>query len=630
MAILTSDVEKYVSSLAPVATQQHTDLYFNVTRMPKLDLHHDEFPLVPELPVFVPTAYPFPTASLASQTVKSDPSGKVNYVHISKKADMKAFVLAIMSEDEAPKEINYAIDENPREWLMFQISKSGLWFDYINIMATLVEHHAGDAILTYFKRLSEDANIEIEEGAEGKFFQLERYAKSFMRLALDNASMLAPTTTTLKGKPEKPNEVYRTFMPALAWLDTNGYIDAASTRLDIADSQSLPYGELDAPDWEDRMSGEIEPFEKMIVPNSDIELDELTPDDLDIMAKCNWSKDQLEEFYQAQGMFDNGDGPEDEWFEHDIAIPMWMQIQIDNQVSDEIAELREEAFPYIQAIRQHLKNLIRYFMHPKRDQWFKDMVIKDTLTFADREKWADMMAHDRINAKVKGKTQSDISELVEWFESAANNGANILDLAVIIMSVEDLIDTDYFKSIRIDGITLADFIEENEDVVIDAMADGGLAIKSTDRDLIDLFSETTLTQLIARQSVPDSEKAALTPEFMSGQLNAIIEGASIEASKSIGYEEFRSRKSTAGNLAFHAKFSGENYKEAMIAFWQVFKKKEKKRDVIVSVLVNGKGLQLSSNRIIDWRIAKMKLEADEIDHGQVDKLTTMLKEHGMI
>jgi len=184
------------------------------------------------------------------------------------------------------------------------------------------------------------------------------------------------------------------------------------------------------------------------------------------------------------------------------------------------------------------------------------------------------------------------------------------------------------KHIRLGSRTLYDFIEDNEDELLENMTNpSGVSEISPSYEYIDNFCEETI-RLYAETGDADMVKARSNvsarmnhPFFIEGYIRAatVLRNVTREKLVSAGHENFRQKVSSEGNQAFHrARREGKTQKEAMREFWNVVNSPRKVLPRITTI--RSTGLVLDTGREISFGIAVLKVQHNELDLPESERL----------
>ncbi len=430
---------------------------------------------------------------------------------------------------------------------------------------------------------------------------------------------------------ERPADIYRRWMKPLRFIHQYNY-GVGSIIHDLQMEQTMPYGELDSPHWVDGYTGEVDPdamLEKINFPASE--------------------SDEESIFYSEA--FDEEDEFTIEQFEErEFEKPVWMQAQEDMQVSPSYFDLVNEIKLERKALRERINGSLaerrelavkRIAMEAHRKgiapvlvllNAAREIVENKVLSILGQEVYAKC---NRAVWEERKQIFSDAREVVRkspeakgylhGLQQMADRNESPVDIAVLFLSMQHglCFEEGDSRLVRLMGKgTLYEFIEDNEDELLENMNNpAGITEVSPSREYIDQYCEETL-QLYAATGNADLSKSRFNhPYFIEGYIRAatVLRNVTKEKLVSAGHENFRQRISPAGNRAYHqARLEGKEMKEAMRAFWRVVHQPERVRPRITAV--RGTGLVLDSGRAISFGIAVLKVQHNELELTQDDRV----------
>ena len=141
---------------------------------------------------------------------------------------------------------------------------------------------------------------------------------------------------------------------------------------------------------------------------------------------------------------------------------------------------------------------------------------------------------------------------------------------------------------------------------------------------IELFSAQTVDGLVEAQKDPTGKDITRTPAYLKAYYTAVINSKDLvvngrNVAVEAGWDAWREEKSPDGNKAYKAELkNGKPPKEAMKAFWSVVNGGQVRAaqvDRVVTIAGDRSGLVLQSGRRVNWRVALMKLQANELEWG---------------
>ncbi len=430
---------------------------------------------------------------------------------------------------------------------------------------------------------------------------------------------------------DRPADIYRRWMKPLRFIQQYNF-GVGSIIRDIQLEQTMPYGELDSPEWIDPYTGEVDPdamLERVNFQTSEgLEEEESLP----FMEAFNEDDEFTLEQYE----------------ERENEKPVWMQIQDDMKVSpvyyDLVNELRND--------RDLLREFINKALSGRREVAVKriadEAITKKLGSLTDINKVSrDLVENRQLTALGQKVFQactrtiwnerktifSDAREAVRESEEAkaflaelqhlADRNESPVDIAVLFLSMQHglcFTESDS-KQIRLGNRTLFDFIEENEDELLENMTNpSGVSEISPSYEYIDNFCEETI-RLYAETGDVDMAKAKSSvsarmnhPFFIEGYIRAatVLRNVTREKLVSAGHENFRQKISPEGNAAYHdACREGKTHKDAMREFWKVVNSPRKVLPRITTI--RSTGLVLDTGREISFGIAVLKVQHNELD-----------------
>lgn len=437
---------------------------------------------------------------------------------------------------------------------------------------------------------------------------------------------------------DRPADIYRRWMKPLRFIHQYCY-GAGSIIRDIQLEQTMPYGELDSPDWVDPYTGEVDPdamLERVNFQTSEGSEDE---ESLSFMEAFNEEDEFTLEQYE----------------ERENEKPVWMQIQDDMKVSpvyyDLVNELRND--------RDLLRERINKALSDRRREAVKritdEAITKKHGSLTDVQKASRDIVENRqltplgqkvfqacaktiwkerktifSDARATVRNSEEASGYLAELQRLADRNESPVDIAVLFLSMQHglcFTESDS-KQIRLGTRTLYDFIEDNEDELLENMTNpSGVSEISPSYEYIDNFCEETI-RLYAETGDADMAKARSSvsarmnhPFFIEGYIRAatVLRNVTRERLVSAGHESFRQKVSPEGNVAFHkARREGKKHKDAMREFWRVVNSPNKVLPRIATI--RSTSLVLDTGREISFGIAVLKVQHNELDLPESERV----------
>jgi hypothetical protein len=431
---------------------------------------------------------------------------------------------------------------------------------------------------------------------------------------------------------DRPADMYRRWMKPLRFIHQYHYGVGTIIR-DLELEQTMPYGELDSPHWVDGYTGEVDPdamLEKVNFPTSE--------------------SDEESVFYSEA--FDEEDEFTIEHYEErEYEKPVWMQVQEDMQVTSSYFDLANEFKIERQLLRERINQALterrevavkHIAMEAHRKQLGPPLVLLGAAREIIENRVLSTLAQQvyaKCNKVVWEERKAIFSEAREavrrspeakaylhCLQQMAERDESPVDLAVLFLSMQHGLCFEEYDSrdVRLlKGGTLYEFIEDNEEELLENMNNpAGVSEIAPSREYIDQYCEETL-QLYAETGEADLAKSRFNhPFFIEGYIRAatVLRNVTKEKLVSAGHENFRQRISPEGNRAFHqARLEGKDMKAAMRTFWQVANRPVPKPLPRITA-VRDTGLVLDTGRAISFGIAVLKVQHNEIELSQEDKV----------
>lgn len=456
---------------------------------------------------------------------------------------------------------------------------------------------------------------------------LDEIAKATLKTArtalAKSVQLMATEKDPTKLKGNRPADIYRAFAQPLRFLRQQEYLAAGTLLRDIMELQTLPYAELDNPDWIDGYTGEPDPeYDEewgCPIPNQIVDLP--TPED-DRLAVLGYSEADIRAFHKAQEGYNVvQDDDQDPFFDSlpDDRTPLWLEMQSDLAPTDHLERLQEDMQPYVTRCQDTIRELRAYYEQttPKKKGY-----------------WTKVMEGVRASFT----ESAEAKDFLEALQEQAEQGAAEQDLAVIFLGLQHGYGFDEYDAAQIklenhhrifskghaisEGGTLYAWLQEFGDELLETLHDGSTRLTLTDSKKIDAFSRETLAKLIAKE-IYNPQDVTTHPAFLEGYYRAAFDAKDLRVVKSdgvhnvaveAGWENFRQVVSGAGNRAFHrARNDGMSLKDAMREFWKIKNLEDKRKAEAGIKKVTPSGLVLSNARKVDWKIAALKFKNHELD-----------------
>jgi hypothetical protein len=450
----------------------------------------------------------------------------------------------------------------------------------------------------------------------------------------------------------RPATIYRRWTKPLRFLASCGFRQAKELVADISLEQTLPLAELDSPDWVDAYTGEIDPdAEKSFVTIK--ARSEFPTSKSPVAEDLGWDEDTIQAFAAAQEGFSEGDAVEEIFtgeFGQEYKEPVFMAMQHDFQSTDRLFDLRAEIFPEVEDCRKRIEFIAKkkfakeiLQLVDKVETEIQSDRLKLNLSQEKLVKACQMVltypgnqdpalrspaykiyqhCMDFVDHFRKLTSYPEAKPFLDKLQDFIDRGESPVDVALIFLSLQHGYGFDendaqniHLKYAVDDCVDLYEFIEENKEEILENLsADRASRSEEQTEAEIDQFCEETLELLVA-QGIPSAKDISKTPEYILGYFTAAFNGSTGDTASCIasGWEYWRQAKSPEGSLAYQAAIkAGAQPKDAMRAFWAVVNKAERREKEGRIVSINSAGLTLSSGRKVDWHIAKLKYKANEL------------------
>ncbi len=447
---------------------------------------------------------------------------------------------------------------------------------------------------------------------------------------------------------KRPADIYRTFAEALRWINKNELFPKANRLMrELSLEQSLPIAELDAPEWVDAYTGEVDMSmaDRINIKPLEKELDEFEGAALASSEGFD-ADDELENIYHDADFTQVG-----EW---DVRDPMWMIIQNDMKPSDDINELKAD--PDLRKARKIMKaeykRTIAFGLCKEaatemvHHAFYSPIMLRDQNTgeLTPGRTPAEMVL-DRLNTLAQSREVKDIAYLFLSFQNEF--GFNEEDAALI----------------KVQGSlpTLEDWLEIFGDEVLESLNSTfdpemtWAQIEAQDESehaLVVRFADDTIKNIVAQADADAKQLKANDPHakvnvfqhpaFVEAFLRSMSMGSSTvykdtdgkwhNAAQKAGWCAWMEQFNPTAYKAYQAAIkAGKSFDQSKSSFWQATKS-TKRLEAIRGILKSGKGLVLASGREINWAIAALKYKANELVYaeGQKERLAALLLSKGLI
>ena len=411
---------------------------------------------------------------------------------------------------------------------------------------------------------------------------------------------------------KRPADVYRRWADTLRWIVRHELTSRASRILrELILEQSLPEAELEAPDWVDAYTGEVD---MSMADRITIRVPQQDKDEIEMAAA------------QASEGFNSDDDLEKSLYHHDISTeamewdvrePTWMEIQNDLRPSEDQEILREN-----EAIKRFRKEITKTY-----NKYIKKGMSKEAATeLVKHNIHAPIRIEDpNTGEETLGQNSEvdlairELNKLAETYETK--------DIAYIFLGMQNEFgfDEEDAAKIHVAGSpnNLMDWIDLFGDEVMESLYSTfepyvykndldteekpKVAEVEQPQEAIDTpweDSETATVSYFAEQTIRDIVKSAKkdiegqvspnvfrTPEFIEGFLRAMSAGASQtykdtdnvwrSAGNKAGWEAWMEHFNPTAFKAYQqARRDGLNFNKAKSVFWMVTR--GTKRDTVVS------------------------------------------------
>jgi hypothetical protein len=495
--------------------------------------------------------------------------------------------------------------------------------------------------------LFEDAErtMKAQKGHEASFEkQVHSNIVAMCRLvcgALDSATSRSENVTGARQA-----DIYRAFAPVLRWIAAHGFY--ARAKLDLREleaDQSMPFGELDAPDWIEGYTGEVDLKITERVQVTVSEKDQDTTEAASLATSESFDEDdELEtDFYHSLWNTEAA-----EW---DIRDPMWMTIQEDLKPSEDIHELKR-----VYNLSRPRAIVKKEFEDSRRRGLSKEAAIEMCHhVFRKPILYEDKNTGEMIpGLSPQQMVLAELNRLAQTRE--------VKDVAYLFLSYQNdyMLDEEDAASIKIQGSlpTLEDWLAIFGDEVLDSVQstiepdnEYHPIERSDDGEhaQVAIFATKAIDEIIKRASQDaDKQKASdprarinafQHPVFLRAFLNAMslssatiykdTDGEYRSLAQKAGWEAWLENFNAEAFKAYlEARKSGKSFEQAKSAFWAAAKTAPVKKQETIKSL-KSTGLILGSGREVNWGIAVLKVKAGEIDfEDKQTKLKEILSSKG--
>ncbi len=216
----------------------------------------------------------------------------------------------------------------------------------------------------------------------------------------------------------------------------------------------------------------------------------------------------------------------------------------------------------------------------------------------------------------------EVIDFLVKLQEAADQGHHPADIATIFMEFQHAYCFDDLSTASLVTLvhemrrpTLEKWLDENGN---DLESRDGLYIRQTSNREIEDTADTFLDEILV--SIPDGEKCPIRSKpFVEGWIRSVIAGSSKPQETAWSY--WRHSICPEASEAYNNAISkGLSKKSAMAIFYRESEKqgiRVKPPEKINSIRKDG--LVLQSGRIVNWRIASLKLKGDELDLPKHDR-----------
>jgi len=438
----------------------------------------------------------------------------------------------------------------------------------------------------------------------------------------------------------KPSAIYHRFLPVKAMLPTR-------MVREIMLIQTLPYSELDTPDWVDAYTGEIDEGEFILAGmtiKDKIDLSGISNDDRykEYFAD-HWTVEEYQTFLKAQDSF-NGAWDEEEnegnFDDYDTMVFNYAEMQNDELPTSYANDARLELKPFIEKLHERRNEEFQFCTNQieaklaAREKAIK--AAKKAHKFADLPKKSEISSLQWETCKFNIHNSLEMKELLETMGNMSFEPADVLSPVLHLLGDYGVWEKDLFE-IKTNHVcqNLGAWFELHGDNLLEHRHDPIWSPRETDRVDIERFCDETLELYVHNIAMPNHKDVTRSPEYVRAYLREVFEADDITQSVAISkaWDGWREQLDPEGASAFRkAVASGKSKKEANAAFFKLYS-----RFNIVST--TSKELFLASpnpkayvpTRKIAWNALPSLFKSGliRVPAEKMDKLIAMLKERNI-
>jgi len=438
----------------------------------------------------------------------------------------------------------------------------------------------------------------------------------------------------------KPSVIYHRFMPVKAML---------STRMvrEIMLIQSLPYDELDTPDWVDAYTGEIDETEFILTGmtiKDKIDLSGVANDDrYQKYFAHHWTVEEYQTFLKAQDSFNGAwDEEEDEGLfdDYDTLVFNYAEMQKDELPTSYANDARITLQPFIEKVHERINEEITYC----KDQVEIQLAAREKAIEAAKKahKFADLPTKGEISsllwetAKVNIHNSLEMKELIEAMDGSTFSPADILAPVLHLMHEFGVWESDLFNiSTTHVCQNLGTWFDLHGDNLLESRNDPSWNPRETDRTDVERFCEETMDLLVHNIAMPNNSDITRSPEFVRAYLTEIFEADNITQTVAISkaWDGWREALDQDGAREFSKLVAlGRSKKVANSAFFKLYS-----RFNIVSTtskeltLVSPNPRAYVKTRKVSWSAIPSMIKSGliRVPAEKMDKLIAMLQERNI-